>query len=346
MVKTLTPACPYSPLPSMKNLKRIGHRPVALALCMTAAALCGLAGCGKKEGLATQVAAKVNDGEISVHQVNLVLQRQPDVPAEQAQAAGRAALDRLVQLELAVQKAHETKLDRDPQVVQAIDLARREILARTYIDRLAESVSRPSMQEIEQFYAAQPALFKDRKVYSVQQIVIATTDANQRDLQGKLESAGSGQAMVAELVNGGIAFTSSTATRPSEDWPLAVLDALKKLGPGQSLFLPQGNELRVLQLREATPAPRPLDEARSAIEQYLINQNKQKKVDAELAAMRAAATVSYLGKFAEAGPGTAAAVAPPAAAPVAAAASAPATSASSTTELDAQALSKGIRGLK
>lgn len=329
----------------MQSLKRNLPRTLFAALC-AATVLVGLSACGKKEGIATQVAARVNQGEISVHQVNLALQRQPDVPVEQAQAAGRAALERLIQIELAVQKANENKIDRDPQVVQAVDLARREVLARAYIDRLAESVARPSAQDIDNFYAAQPALFKDRKLYSVQEIGIALAGAPLQDLQAKLQSARTGPAMLTELASSGLAFSASTVTRPAEDWPLPVLNSLKNLGRGEALFVPQANGLRVLLLRDATPAPRSLEQARPAIEQYLINQNKQKQVDADLAAMRAAATVKYMGKFAEAGASVTSVIPVRVEAVLSGAASAAPAASASSVELDAAALSKGISGLK
>lgn len=66
----------------------------------------------------------------------------------------------------------------------------------------------------------------------------------------------------------------------------------------------------------------------------MLNERKQQKVDAELKAMRTAATVKYLGKFAQAAP--AAARFEPA----------PAASASAVkAALDAEARSKGIQGL-
>ncbi|MDP0972048.1 SurA N-terminal domain-containing protein, partial [Klebsiella pneumoniae] len=74
---------------------------------------------------ASQTAAKVNKEEITVHQINFVLQRQQGLKPEQAEEAGRQVLERLVDQELAVQKAQELKLDRDPRVVQQVEAAKR-----------------------------------------------------------------------------------------------------------------------------------------------------------------------------------------------------------------------------
>ena len=100
------------------RLSRLVLVPTVLA-CAALLAACG-GGDGDKKP-ATQVAAKVNSGEISVHQVNQVLQRQPGLKPEQVQAVSRRVLDGLVDQELAIQQATEQKLDRDPRVVSAIE---------------------------------------------------------------------------------------------------------------------------------------------------------------------------------------------------------------------------------
>lgn len=325
--------------PSISPLKH--SRPV-MAIATTCCAI-ALAACGERrsETSTSQVAAQVGQGEVSIHQVNLVLQRQPDLRPEQVETASRAALERLVQLELAVQKANEAKIDREPQVVQALDFARREVLARAYIDRLAETAAKPTAQEIERFYEERPALFKTRRIYSVQELGIVAPSERLPALQARLSAARTVPAMLAELNAGGLNYTLASATKPAEDWALPVLDRLAGMSEGQVEFLPQPPGLRVLVLTSSTPAPRKLEEARLPIEQFLLNERKQQKVDAELKAMRGTTPVKYLGKFAQA--------APDAAATAAAASSAsapPVATGNGKAALEAEARSKGIQGLR
>jgi EpsD family peptidyl-prolyl cis-trans isomerase len=81
-------------------------RALALALAVVATVL---AGCGdkKKEKAATQTAAKVNKEEITIHQINGVLAQQRALAPEQAASASRQVLERLIDQELALQKAGE-----------------------------------------------------------------------------------------------------------------------------------------------------------------------------------------------------------------------------------------------
>ena len=92
----------------------IGNNIISILLVPSVAL--GIAGCGNKDAEkpkpATQIAAKVNSGEISVHQLNYVLTRTPGAGAvspETAPKLRREVLDRLVDQELAVEKAIEKK---------------------------------------------------------------------------------------------------------------------------------------------------------------------------------------------------------------------------------------------
>jgi len=111
---------------------------------------------------ATQVAAKVNSGEISVHQINYVLQRTPGIPAAQADAAKRKVLDNLIDQELAVQQALESKLERSPVVMESIEAARREVLARAFLEQVTAGKAKPSADEIKYLYTEHPELFSNR----------------------------------------------------------------------------------------------------------------------------------------------------------------------------------------
>src|SRR5690606_30285104 len=134
------------------------------------------AGCGDKskpEAKASQAAARVNDDEITVHQINQLLERQQGLKPEQMDAASRQALEGLIDQQLAVAKAEEQKLDRDPQVVQLLDSMRRNLLARTYLEKTAAAgAGTPTAEEVRKYYDEKPALFAERKVYALQEFTV------------------------------------------------------------------------------------------------------------------------------------------------------------------------------
>ena len=300
-----------------------------------------LAACGgdKKDKPASQVAAKVNKEEISVHQINFVLQQQRGLKPEQADGASRQILERLIDQELAIQKAQELKVDRDPRVVQQLEAAKREIVARAYIERVGETAAKPTPEEISKYYAEKPGLFKDRRIYSIQEIAIEAKPDQIDTLRAKLTAAKSVNDFVEYLKANNIRFAGNQAVRPAEQLPLNMLDTFSKMKDGQAMLVPSANGAQVIAL--AGSKSEPVDEARAkpAIEQFLLNDAKRKIIEADVKGMRAAAKVEYVGKFAEAA-ASAAAAAAAAPAPVAAPPAQPAPGG-----LDADAISKGM-GLK
>ncbi|MBL8315004.1 MAG: EpsD family peptidyl-prolyl cis-trans isomerase [Rubrivivax sp.] len=287
-------------------------------------------GCdSKKDKGASQTAAKVNKDEITVHQINFVLQQQRGLKPEQTDAASRQILERLIDQELAVQKADEQKLDRDPRVVQQMEAARREVLARAYLERVGEAAAKPTPEEIKKYYDEKPALFKDRRIYSIQEISIEAKPEQVAELRDKLSSAKNINEFVEYLKTAGYRFAGNQAVRAAEQLPLNSLDSFARMQDGQAALVPAANGVQVVVLAGSRSQPVSEEQARPAIEQYLLNDRKRKLVEDDIKALRSAAKIEYVGKFAEAAASAPASPAP-AAAPAAATPAAPGASAGLT----------------
>jgi EpsD family peptidyl-prolyl cis-trans isomerase len=336
-----------SPLSTTSPAPAATPRPLAWIVLFLACAM-SLAACGDRKGKgASQVAAKVNKEEISVHQINFLLQQQRGLKPEQADVAGRQVLERLIDQELALQRAQEMKLDRDPRVVQQLEASRREIVSRAYLEKVAEAAPRPSAEEIKKYYEDMPSLFHDRRIYSIQEIAIEAKPDQIEPLRTQLANSKNVNEFIEYLKANNFRFVGNQAVRPAEQLPLTLVDAFSKLKDGQSMLVPNANGAQVYVV--AASRTDPIDEvrARPAIEQFLVNDAKRKLAEAELKSMRSTAKIEYVGKFAEP-----AASAPPAApadevarqtqeAPRPAAPAARASSA-----LDSKAIDKGLSGLK
>ncbi|MDL5032949.1 EpsD family peptidyl-prolyl cis-trans isomerase [Pelomonas sp. APW6] len=276
------------------RLMRAGSTAVALAAL--------LAACGSKEDGVTQAAAKVNKEEITVHQINQQLQRQPGLTArlgeKQAEALSRQVLERLIDQELSVQQAQSLKLDRDPRVVQQIELAKREILARAYAERIGDSVSKPSADEIAKFYNEKPALFKERRVYSLQEMSIEASPEQFESLRQHLQGARSLGEFAEYLKSAGVRFNVNEAVRPAEQLPMNSLDTISRMKDGDTAVQVTPTGLQLLHL--ASSRANPVDEAtaRPAVEAFLSNQRKAEAIQKDLKALRQTARIEYLGKFA------------------------------------------------
>lgn len=268
-------------------------------LTVSCAALLGACG-DKKEKGASQTAVKVNKDEITVHQINFVLQQQRGLKPEQADAASRQILERLVDQQLSVQRAEELKLDRDPRVVQMLEAARREVLSRAYVEKVSEAAAKPTPEEVKKYYDEKPALFKDRRIYSIQEISIEAKPEQVPLLREKLAAAKNIGDFVEYLKADGYKFNGNQAVRAAEQLPLNSLDSFAKMKDGQAAIVPAPTGAQVIVLAGSRSQPASEEQARPAIEQFLLNERKRKLVEDDSKALRTGAKIEYVGKFAEA----------------------------------------------
>jgi EpsD family peptidyl-prolyl cis-trans isomerase len=262
-------------------------------------ALISLAGCGEEKKAATQVAAKVNKEEISVHQINNVLSRSGNLPPEQVKLASRQVLERLVDQELLVQKAVEKKLDRDPKAMQAIEAARRDILARFYMESVTAAAAKPTPGEIGEFYSKRPELFAERRLFSLQEMSIAGNPAELLPrLQEQMAKAKNLGDIASWLKSQNIPFAGNATTKAAEQLPLELLPRFHQMKDGQIAVLPTKDGLQVVQLLASRAAPMDQKAATPYVEQFLMNQKKGEVSTRELKQLREQAKIEYVGEFA------------------------------------------------
>jgi EpsD family peptidyl-prolyl cis-trans isomerase len=286
-------------MPIQTSTRRLAGPARAAVLAATALTVL-LAGCGEKKDKdkpATQTAARVNKEEITVHQINYVLSQQRGLQPAQAASAGKQVLERLIDQELALQKAAEQKIDRDPRVTQQIEAARREIISRAYVERIGNGAPKPSPEEVKKYYDEHPALFKERRIYTLQELAIQATPEQVEQVRAKLMASKNVTEFADWLKANNIKFGGGQVVRPAEQLPLAALPAFAAMKDGQTIFnkTPTGAQVIIL----AGSRSQPVDEerARPAIEQFLLNDRKRKVVEDDLKALRAAAKVEYVGDY-------------------------------------------------
>lgn len=259
-----------------------------------------LAACGsKKEGKATQVAAKVNKEEISVHQINFVLSQAQGIKPEQRDAASKVVLERLIDQELAYQKAQEQKIDRDPNVLQAIEAAKRQIVMQNYMSKVASAAKQPTDVEIKQYYDSKPALFSERRIFSIQELAAEVKPDQVAALKAKIQGAKNLQEIIAIMQADGVRYNANQAVRTAEQLPLTQLDAIHQMKDGQISIEEIPTGLHVVVLAESQSKPVPLAQAKPFIEQFLLNERRRQLVESEGKSLRNAAKIEYVGTFAK-----------------------------------------------
>lgn len=291
--------------------------------------------CGERppeKRAATQVVAKVNSSEISVHQINFVLQRNPNIPAAQADAAKRQVLEGLIDQELAVQQAQEAKLERTPEVMQALEAARREILSRAFLEQSAVVKTKPTAEQIKKYYGDHPELFSNRKIYRLEEIAFAGNPEIIAAAKGQLAQGKAVAEVVAGLKAAGVEVGGGVVVKPAEQLSLDFLPALAQAKDGQAQLFDVAGRGAIITVIATKPDP--LDEAKATpiIEAFLINKQKTELAREAMAQLRNKAKIEYVGEFAAAKPAAPVEKAAPEAKPAA--------------NANEAAINKGVAGLK
>jgi EpsD family peptidyl-prolyl cis-trans isomerase len=260
-----------------------------------------MAGCGGGGGPAktTQVAVKINSDEITVQQVNEQLSRLPSgVTPDKMEPATRQILGSLVNQQLLVQQAIERKLDRDPQILGALEGARLNILAQAYVQRVITPQAKPTEQEIKKYYAENPSLFGERKVYRLQELSIEANADQEKAIETAASSAKSLKQLADYLRDKKIPFAADSGVRTAEQLPLSHLKEVAALKPGEVLVFPT-SMTRVSAIEVLATEAQPVDDKKAApvIEQYLTNKKQEELARTELKRLHDAAKIVYVGDF-------------------------------------------------
>lgn len=273
-----------------------------VSLVVTCAAVFG-SGCSEKAADAskpTQVVAKVNDAELSVHQLNFSLQGIQETNPEQMAKFRKAALDRLVEQEVIVQDAIDKKVDRDPMVRNQLDAARREILMRNHLQKIGASVATPPDDLIAKYYVDHPELFRERQVYQFTEVVLPRAPANWLEIQKALEPVKTMGEAVEELRKKGISLpVAQNIVRGAEDLPQDMLKNFAKVKDGEVVIYSRSPSIVIGQIVARRTVPVDEAKAKPAIIKFLTNKSQGEMVQSQVRKLMDTAKVAYVGEFAK-----------------------------------------------
>jgi EpsD family peptidyl-prolyl cis-trans isomerase len=264
---------------------------------LTLCTILGGCGGGKDKEAATQVAAKVNTTEITVFQVNNVLAKAPNVTPAGAPRIKREILNNLIDQQLARQQAVENKLDRSPEVMQTLEAAKTEILARAYLARIVAAQPKPMPAEIKSYYDQHPALFAQRRVYSIEEISLPTQPGLAASLLEETAKARSLQDVAAWLKSQNIQFTANSGVRAAEQLPFEYLEKIQAMKDGESQVFELRGGIQVIRVVASKPIPVNEVNATPKIQQFLFTQQSNEAIIKEMKLIRGRAKIEYVGEF-------------------------------------------------
>ena len=268
-----------------------------LVLSMWTAIVLVLCSCGKPEirKASNPVAARVKGEEVLVRQADGVLARNDSMGPGRAGRNASPARVRISDQELLAQEALEARLDRDAQVTQAMERARRQILAQAYLDRAVITASQAGPEEISKFYDENPALFGQRRIYRVLELLVVVPPERFGALQDAVASARDLAEIVRWLDSRKLSFEAATPSRAAEQIPINILHRLFEMRDGQIAVFPTSYGASVLRLEQSVEAPFSAKQAGPAIARYLLNRKRLELAQAEVTKLRERAKIDHDG---------------------------------------------------
>ena len=251
------------------------------------------AGCERARPIASEapagkLAARVNGVEISLQQAAVATPG--GAPAQ--------ALEKVIDRELLVQKALAARLDRDPHVMQQLDAARRQVLAQAWLERAAAAAVKSTPDEVSAFYAENPSLFAQRRIYRLRELAVGVPADRVETVRSEAATARDLEELAGWLKWRGFKTGAPALVGgPAEQLPLAWLPQLSRMREGEIAVIPADKGAAVIQLVGAQDAPLSEREAAPVIEQFIAGRKRLELAATEVRRLREAATIEYVGDF-------------------------------------------------
>jgi EpsD family peptidyl-prolyl cis-trans isomerase len=252
--------------------------------------LLGVAACRTEKLDESQILARVNADELSIHQFNFALDKIS--PRALAQGERDALVEKLIDRQLAVQGAFSKGLDRRTEVMMRIEEARRDILAAAYAEEIASAAQAPSNEAIATYYAEHPGVFAERKIYRLREITLPLDAPALAEAKLRLDKKEDLADVLVWLRQQPGSFSDQMVLRPAEQLPVEVADRLLRVRRGETAAFQLARGLVIYELQSAEPAPLSWKEAAPLISKHMKKQVEAGLISNELKRLRSTAQIS------------------------------------------------------
>lgn len=255
-----------------------------------------LVACGNQSGSKnSQSIVRVNEDEITVHQVNFQMQRM-QVNEKNKDAVAKQVISGLVDRQLLVQEALKAELDRNPQVMQALEESRMQLLAKAYLENKVANVAKPTDAEVSEYRTKHPELFEHRKLYAIEELTFTLDPSLNAELDRLSDTAKTLEEVTAWLDAKQIKYGRNKAARAAESIPPGLITQMSQLNNGDLLFVHGPNGYSVARLLETKSQPIGIAESKPIIQRLLLNEKQKALATTEMERLRKAGQIVYLDK--------------------------------------------------
>ena len=250
----------------------------------------------------TQVAAKVNDKEITVHEVNNALLSIASLKNDSLTQRSQNALNQIISQTLAQEKAYSLSLDQNSNTILQLESSRRQVLAQAWANYITQDLAPISLTEQRRFYDNHPQWFSKRQFFKVQNVVIRNPNLSTPEWQLINNKEFDFKSLMNLLKIKNINTHIGDLVISSENISPQEYNELSVLNKGQFLILKKhqyGDKfLQIWHFIDKVDKPLDWLEAQPAIELKLTKVQQQEHLLKELQALKNTAKIEFFGSFA------------------------------------------------
>ena len=264
--------------------------PIALASVLVA--------CGRSsvDADSPQVAVRVNGSAITTPQIQAALtQESGSVPA--ASSNNSAILEQLIEEQLLVEKARQANIDQEPDVMMAMEAAKRTVLANEWLKRAAADVLPPTDRDIDDYLLQHSELNSGRHRFSFR---LAVPDAPVTELPKLKELLARTKDLdeaLNQLRDSNVQYVLSQISMGSEQLPTELIANLIGLKNGERAAFAYRGGVGLVEMQSATTEVIDDAQRRRIVESTLILQRKNERAEATLNGLKANAKIELYGDF-------------------------------------------------
>lgn len=157
-----------------------------VALVVAIAAIMSTTACGKGQDKAPegQVVAKLQGQDITQLEVDAELARMNVPESMERRTAEKIALQNIIIRRMLANTAVERKLDKTPNYIMTARRTEEQLKIQALANDVRAKVNQPTGDEVRNYMDAHPGLFRERKIYLVDQIqFVQPEDAEKLDVE-------------------------------------------------------------------------------------------------------------------------------------------------------------------
>lgn len=252
---------------------------------LLASAAIGLAACGNSgsdsipEG---QTVARVDNKDVTIHELNAELSGAQLPTGAARKPYEQAALQRIIDRRILADLAREKKLDDSPDFVLLKQRAEEQVLVELLQKSIATAAKKPTIQEAKTFIAANPTLFANRKVMTVDQILFPMPkDAKKLQELAPLKTLTEVEKW---LIDNDIQYRRQPTQLDTLQVPPEMASKIVSLPAGEVFVVPANGAVSANVITDSKPQPVSGDEATNVAMRMLGNKAIQAEATKELEA--------------------------------------------------------------